>query len=69
MAKKSETTLSARQKQASNRICMLCNKGFNIEEVQQEQFVYIKAHSGRENFIHSRCIKQEARLGWENRMI
>lgn len=68
MAKKNENTLSAKQKQAANKICLLCNKEFTTEEIQQEQFVYIKARSGRDNFIHNRCMKQEVMSGWENRV-
>lgn len=69
MAKKNENTLSAKQKQAANKICHVCGKEFTREDVSQSLFIYVKAQSGSENFIHNRCMKQEVNLGWENRMM
>lgn len=69
MDKRSGATLTARQKQAENKICHICGKEFTSEDISQSLFVYVKARSGRDNFIHNRCMKQEVRSGWENRMI
>ncbi|WP_041703722.1 hypothetical protein [Lachnoclostridium phytofermentans] len=69
MAKKNENTLSAMQKKAANKICLICDKEFTSEDISQNLFIYVKAKSGKDNFIHNRCMKQEVRFGWENRMI
>lgn len=67
MAKRNENTLTAKQKQAANKICHICGKEFTSEDISQSLLVYVKARSGSEYFIHNRCMKQEVRSGWENR--
>lgn len=67
MAKKNKVELSARQKLAAKKLCVICGKEFTNQEVLEERFIYVKAKSGRENLIHNKCMRQEVKEGWRSR--
>lgn len=49
------------QKKAQHSTCVLCNKCFSDIDILKNQFVFVKSHSGKDQFIHMHCFMNECR--------
>lgn len=50
------------QKKAVNSICIICNSNITDSDIAKRQFVYVKSRSGKDQFLHMDCYKNESSL-------